>query len=205
MDIGSCRAGYFQKQHRNQTEHFLRGVFITDNLSQRPGPKRMPVEADHWTAWLDQHGAALVLFARQWVANRADAEDVVQEAFVRFWRSRERALDPAAYLYACVKHCAFDSQRERTRRSRREERAARPEAEALFAAPLEQDERRAVIEATLRSLPEEQREVLVMKIWGGLSFPQIAAALGISANTAASRYRYALAKLREQLAEEAIP
>ena len=47
--------------------------------------------------------------------------------------------------------------------------------------------------------------MLVMKIWGGLSFPQIAAALGCSANTAASRYRYALAKLREQLAEELIP
>ena len=44
-----------------------------------------------------------------------------------------------------------------------------------------------------------------MKIWGGLSFPQIAAALRISANTAKSRYRYALAKLREQLAEEPIP
>ena len=50
----------------------------------------------------------------------------------------------------------------------------------------------------------DQREVLVMKIWGGLSFPQIAAVLRISANTAASRYRYALAKLREPLAEESI-
>ncbi len=44
-----------------------------------------------------------------------------------------------------------------------------------------------------------------MKIWGGLSFPQIAEALRISSNTAASRYRYALARLREQLAEEHIP
>jgi RNA polymerase sigma-70 factor (ECF subfamily) len=43
-----------------------------------------------------------------------------------------------------------------------------------------------------------------MKIWGGLSFPQIAEALRISPNTAASRYRYALVKVREQLAEESI-
>jgi RNA polymerase sigma-70 factor (ECF subfamily) len=57
----------------------------------------------------------------------------------------------------------------------------------------------------LGHLPEAQREVLVLKVWGGLSFPQIAAALGIPANTAASRYRYALARLRERLAEEAIP
>jgi len=46
--------------------------------------------------------------------------------------------------------------------------------------------------------------VLVMKIWGGLTFPQIAAALESSVNTVASRYRYALARLREQLAEEPI-
>jgi RNA polymerase sigma-70 factor (ECF subfamily) len=160
---------------------------------------------DEWAVWLDRHGAALVLLARQWVASRADAEDVVQEAFVRFWRSRQRVADPAAYLYASVKHCALDWQRDRSRRSRREEAAARAEGEPLFAGPLEQGERRAAIDAALRSLPESQREVLVMKIWGGLSFPQIALALRIPANTAASRYRYALAKLREQLAEESIP
>jgi RNA polymerase sigma-70 factor (ECF subfamily) len=164
----------------------------------------MAVASDEWAIWLDHHGAALVLLARQWLPSRADAEDVVQEAFVRFWRSRQRAADPAAYLYACVKHCALEWRRSRTRQSRREEAAARPEAESWFAGPLEQGERRAAIAAALRTLPETQREVLVMKIWGGFSFPQIAAALRVSANTAASRYRYALAKLREQLAEESI-
>jgi RNA polymerase sigma-70 factor (ECF subfamily) len=69
---------------------------------------------------------------------------------------------------------------------------------------LERDERRNAIAAALRTLPEEQREVLTMKIWGGLTFPQIALALDVSANTAASRYRYALVKLREQLVEESI-
>ena len=165
----------------------------------------MADDSEQWTVWLDQHGAALVLFARQWVPRRADAEDVVQEAFIRFWRSRAPVADPAAYFYACVKHVALDWQRDRKRQSRREKAAARPEAETFFAGPLEQDERRTAIEAALRRLPESQREVLVMKIWGGLSFPQIAAALRISANTAKSRYRYALAKLREQLAEESIP
>ena len=43
-----------------------------------------------------------------------------------------------------------------------------------------------------------------MKVWGGLTFPQIADALGVPANTAASRYRYALARLRQQLAEESV-
>jgi RNA polymerase sigma-70 factor, ECF subfamily len=161
--------------------------------------------SDNWTAWLDQHGAALVLFARQWVASHADAEDVVQEAFVRFWRTRASVTEPAAYLYSSVKHCALDWQRSNARRSRREERAAREEGQSMFAAPLEQHERREAIEAALQELPEKQREVLLTKLWGGLTFPQIAAALQISADTAASRYRYALAKLREVLAEEPIP
>jgi len=161
-------------------------------------------ESDQWRDWLDRHGPALVLLARQWAPSRTDAEDVVQDAFVRFWRSRERIAEPAAYLYACVKHCALDAQRGRQRQLRREIAIARAESEPLFACLLEDRERQAAIEAALRGLPAEQSEVLVMKIWGGLSFPQIAAALEISANTAASRYRYALARLREALAEEPI-
>jgi RNA polymerase sigma-70 factor, ECF subfamily len=160
--------------------------------------------SEEWTGWLDRHGAALVLFARQWVPGRADAEDVVQDAFVRFWRSRHRVSEPLGYLYACVRRGALDWRRARVRRSRREAAAARPEAESLFADPLEQNERQTAVESALRSLSEEQREVLVMKIWGGLSFPEIAAAAGIPTNTAASRYRYALARLHTLLAEEPI-
>jgi RNA polymerase sigma factor (sigma-70 family) len=159
---------------------------------------------NQWTAWLDRHGAALVLFARQWVAGQADAEDVVQDAFVRFWNSRDHVVDTTSYLYACVKHCALDWQRSRQRRSSREQATARPEAEPMFVGSLEQQERRGAVEAALVALPDKQREVVVMKIWGGLSFPQIAAALETSADTVASRYRYALARLHDALAEEPI-
>ena len=168
------------------------------------GGRGMADGSQDWSAWLDRHGAALVLFARQWAATRADAEDVVQDAFVRFWKSRDRVSEPVSYLYACVRRCALDARRSRRRRTRREEATARPECESLFADPIEQRERRAAVEAALFGLPDEQREVLVMKIWGGLSFPQIAAALGIPANTAASRYRYALAKLKQGLTREPI-
>jgi RNA polymerase sigma-70 factor (ECF subfamily) len=160
---------------------------------------------DEWQVWFDHHAAALVLFARQWVLNFADAEDVVQEAFVRFWRSRQKARDPAAYLYACTRRCALDWQRSRERRARREQAVVRSEAQILFAGPQEQDDRCALISAALQNLPEDQREIVVMKFWGGLSFPQIADVLRIPANTAASRYRYALAKLREPLAKEVTP
>jgi RNA polymerase sigma-70 factor (ECF subfamily) len=165
----------------------------------------MAKAGESWREWLAEHGRALLLLARQWVPCQADAEDVVQEALVRCWRSRERVEEPVAYLFACVRHGALDWQRGRRRQLQREEIAARAEVEPLFESAVEQDERRAAIEAALRGLPAEQAEVLVLRIWGGLSFPQIAAALEIGANTAASRYRYALARLREQLAEETIP
>jgi RNA polymerase sigma-70 factor (ECF subfamily) len=162
---------------------------------------------DEWTAWLDAHGPALVLFARQWVPGRADAEDVVQEAFLRFWRSRQRAADPAAYLFACVKSCGLEWLRGESRRSRREETVAREERTepSLLVSPIEQEERRAAVEAALKQLPAEQREVVVLKVWGELTFPQIATALDVSVNTAASRYRYALARLRASLSEGVIP
>jgi len=164
----------------------------------------MPDAGDDWTDWLDRHGSALVLLARAWVPTHTDAEDVVQEAFVRFWRARDRAADPIAYLFGCVKRCALDWVRARGRQAPREAVAARPEGEPLFDGPLEQGERRAAVATALDALPDAQREVLVMRVWGGLSFPQIAAALGIPTDTAASRFRYALVKLRERLTEESI-
>jgi RNA polymerase sigma-70 factor (ECF subfamily) len=146
-----------------------------------------------------------VLYARQWADSHGDAEDVVQDAFVRFWRSgRARAEDARAYLFAAVKHSALDHRRGRARRARREDaaHAVRPQAEASFASDLERDEWRERVEAAMAGLPGPQREVLVMKVWGGLTFPQIAAVVGAGPNTVASRYRYALAALRARLAEE---
>jgi len=162
-------------------------------------------DTNEWTNWLTEHGPALLLLARQWIASFPDAEDVVQEAFLRFWPSRYRADDPVAYLYACIKHCALEWHRSDHRRIRREQAAAHDElsdGQSLFLGQIEQDERRIAIESALQRLSETQREVLVMKIWGKLSFPQIAQSLAISPNTAASRYRYALADLRNHLAKE---
>ena len=162
----------------------------------------MADDPDHWRTWLTEHGAATVLLARQWVSNRSDAEDVVQEAFVRFWRARHRANDPTAFLYVCVKRAAADFRRANARRIRREEAARRTEEQPLFEYPAEECERQTAISIALGELPQEQRVVLVMKIWGGLSFPQIAEALEASPNTVASRYRYALTKLQQKLAAE---
>jgi RNA polymerase sigma-70 factor (ECF subfamily) len=161
-------------------------------------------ETRKWQAWLAEHGPPLLLLARQRVRNVADAEDVVQEAFLRFWHSRHNARDPVAYLYACTRSHCLDWLRDRQRRARREEVAARKEPAAApdFFAAIECDERRRLIEEALGALPHEQREVVIMKLWGNLSFAQIGQALSVPANTAASRYRYALEKLRHPLAQE---
>jgi RNA polymerase sigma-70 factor, ECF subfamily len=126
----------------------------------------------------------------------------VQEAFVRFWR-HQRGLpgEPMALLVTSVRRAAFDLARRDGRRTAREERASGGIDEHLpvFRSSLEGDERRAAIEEALQRIPAEQREVLVLKIWGELTFEQIAAELALSPNTAASRYRYALAALRHEL------
>lgn len=161
----------------------------------------MTDRSERWRDWLERLGPALVLFARQWAESHADAEDVVQDAFVRFWRhGRHRARDPRAYLFASVRRSALDRRRGDRRRRRREAAAARPEP--MFDAAAGRAERREAVEAALCRLPTEQREVVVMKIWGGLTFRQIGAVLDVSPNTAASRYRYALAALRGALDSE---
>jgi len=160
-------------------------------------------EQGTWKDWIEAHGPRLLLCARQWTRSLADAEDVVQEAFVRYWRhQRHLPGDPQALLVTSVRRAAIDLARREDRRTARELRAdAEPGADdSLFEKlPGEGDERRQEIEAAINHLPEEQREVLVMKIWREFTFEQIAAALEISPNTAASRYRYALVALRKQL------
>ena len=152
-----------------------------------------------WRIWLERHGGALQLFAAQWAHGRA--EDAVQEGFVRFWKNRDRAGDRVAYLYACVRTAALDLQRGEQRRMLREQAAGRSEA-TFFECPAEHAELRSAVEAALAQLPEEQREVVVMKVWGGLTFAQIAEALHLSLNTATSRYRYGMQKLETLLGRE---
>jgi RNA polymerase sigma-70 factor (ECF subfamily) len=153
---------------------------------------------EDWKNCFAQLGPALLLFARRWTNCRADAEDIVQEAFVRFWR-REHSLQKRALLYAAVRSAALDRLRSEQRRARREASAARDGAEHVEPQFVELDEGRQLLAEAVERLPDEQREVVILKIWNELTFAEIARVLEISQNTAASRYRYALGALKKTL------
>jgi RNA polymerase sigma-70 factor (ECF subfamily) len=156
-------------------------------------------EIDDQTRWLSEQAPRLILFARQWVPCHADAEDVFHTAFLRFWQQKDGVRDPIPFLYTCVRRVALNWRRERGRRQNHE-RAANPQP--IFAtdqdrlAEAETDE--AIEEALLR-LSDEQREVVVMRIWGELSFPQIGQVLSVSSSTADTRYRSGLKCLHLEL------
>jgi len=158
-----------------------------------------------WHRVLHQCGDGLYLYARQLCRNDADAADVVQEAFLRVWRKHANngvtEPDLPALCYAAVRYTVLDRQRQAVRRRRREAAAGESlyDQPPLFATPLERAEEQARLEAAVRELPVEQREVLTLKVWGELTFQQIATVTDESPNTVASRYRLALAALRQHL------
>jgi RNA polymerase sigma-70 factor, ECF subfamily len=166
-----------------------------------PAGQPLPLEpGDAVAALYDRFGPALYRTART-LLNRDDlAEDAVQETFVGLVRARVGATDlenAKAYLFAALRHAAAKL---RTRAGR--ERPVPPaDLLDLPATSPAAVGRAAELERALRSLPAEQREVIALKIDGGLTFAEIAACLGVSPNTAASRYRYALEKLRAALGE----
>jgi len=174
---------------------------VTDNAPERT----------MWHRMLHQCGDGLFLYARQLCRNDADAADVVQEAFLRVWRKHANngvtEPDLPALCYAAVRYTVLDRQRQTARRWRRETVAGESwyEQPPLFESSLEQAEERARLEAAIDKLPVEQREVLTLKIWGELTFQQIATVTDESPNTVASRYRLALAALRQQLAKAGTP
>jgi len=158
-----------------------------------------------WSQLLDRHGPSLLLYARQWTTCHADAEEAVQNGFLRFWRTRCSGNVPEVpLLFTAVKRAAQDLQRAGSRRAARETKAAEMlyEPDSMFSRNGHAPDRARLIEEALRTLPEEQREVVVLKLWGELTFKEIAAALEIPANTAASRYRYALEALRGRITDE---
>ena len=155
---------------------------------------RWTPSAEDLRALYDEHGRSLLAYARSLLRDTASAEDVLHQVFTRLLEggvSIEGA--PLPYLCRAVRNGAFNYRRRTVREIGLDTRAAWLEAPPGMA------EAGLAIEQALDALPIEQREVVVLHVWGRLTFQEIATTLAIPLNTAASRYRYGLVKLRETL------
>ncbi len=146
---------------------------------------------------LETHGAGLVLYARQWCRS---PEDVVQEAFVELLRQPSLPQPTAPWLFRVARHRAFNAARARGRRERYES-MAHADRPAWFHDDLAQQLDARQVTQELEHLPAEEREVIVARIWGGLSFEAVGNLMGASTSTTFRRYQAGLRSLRAKLEE----
>lgn len=137
------------------------------------------------------HGRALLAYACSLVHNPSEAEDVLHQVFLELLRGRGPTISTPGYLFRAVRNRAFNHLRNRSRE-------IELDAEAQwFESPSGSPETAIALQSALKTVPLEQREVVVLRVWGQLTFDEISVVVGVSPNTAASRYRYGLAKLTE--------
>ena len=135
-------------------------------------------------------GPALLAYARSIIGDRAEAEDALQQVFMKLLAA-DVALprEPRPYLFRAVRNVCLNRRRSRVREVSRQEPPTFTSANGL-------QELARDLEEALRKLPDEQREVVLLRVWGEMTLDEAAQVLDISINTASSRYRYALGKLR---------
>ncbi len=151
----------------------------------------------------DDHAQPLFAFLLNLTRNESDTRDLLQEIFIKLARQPDllaNARDERAFLIRLAHNAAIDFIRRRSTREKNYDQLAAEVAPFLETStdPDEQSFRKNLEEALLE-LPADQRGVVHLKFWENLTFEQIATALDISPNTAASRYRYGLDKLRARL------
>jgi len=149
----------------------------------------------------DAHASGLFHYLVTFTKGEADARDLLQELFIKLARGAELEMQSEkAFVYRLAHNLAIDWLRRRKVRWDTEERLMRELAHGTQLAP---DPDAALLARgfadAMKTLPDEQRTIVQLKLWDGLTFDEIAEAQGIPLNTAASRYRYALEKLRTLL------
>jgi RNA polymerase sigma-70 factor (ECF subfamily) len=152
-----------------------------------------------------RHGEDLYRYLAFRLGSAEDAEDVLQECFCRFARYDLRwrlVRNVRAFVFRAARNEANRFLRRKVGRREGEAeimRDVRNGFAAAFAPPDEPSQ--ALILARVEGLPAEQQEAVYLKVFDGLTFKEIASVCGVSANTAASRYRYGIQKLREAVGE----
>ncbi|MGI5133109.1 RNA polymerase sigma factor [Pseudonocardia sp. CA-107938] len=155
---------------------------------------------------VDALGPAVHATALRILGDDAAAQDVVQDVLVELWchpdRYDEELGSLRTYLNLCARHRAYDVLRADLRRAGREERRLRlipPQRQPAPDDEAAQAQAASQIRAAVSALPPEQRVVVEMAYYDGLSYRDVARAVGIPEGTAKSRVRLALAKLESVL------
>lgn len=145
-----------------------------------------------------EHRQGLLTLALAITRSATLAEDAVHDAVLRLWRSaRQPQGDAVAYVFASVRNAAIEVRRRQRPQSLLRDSlfAARDDATCTLEAAEEGDRVRRAIDG----LPLRARQVVVMRVYGELTFQQIAETLDEPLQTVASRYRRALEQIRQQL------
>jgi RNA polymerase sigma-70 factor (ECF subfamily) len=174
----------------------------TDTLAMeadlpRRGRETAAEAAEDLAALYDAHAGALYRYALTLLSSTVEAEDVVQEVFLGLMRRRGRGRIEhlREYLLRATRNQAFSLLRKRKVREA-------GETWIEIAAEVGDPNLTADISTAISRLPVEQREVIELRLGEGLGFRELAEVLGIPQNTAASRHRLAISKLRAMLAGE---
>ena len=144
----------------------------------------------------ESKAAGLMLYGRALGLSHGEAEDVLQESFLSLLQLERRPEEPEHYALRTFRNRALNYRRSLWRRWTRE-----LESRRWFERETGETEVERQAMNALAALPREQREVIVLKIWNGLTFEAIGRLFELSPNTVAGRYRYGLNRLRASLRE----
>jgi RNA polymerase sigma-70 factor (ECF subfamily) len=141
----------------------------------------------------EEHAPDLLGYACALLGVRASAEDVLHAVFLRLINESKPLANPVPYIFRAVRNAALNVRRQEARLTPLENEPA------WFESANGISESAVAVQEALIALPDLQREVVVLHIWCGMTFAEIADLAQIPPDTAASRYKYALSKLGELL------
>lgn len=147
--------------------------------------------------WYEAHAPKLLLFVRQWLSFDA-ANDVVQDVFVQLIRQRKEPDNIRAWLFRVARNAVISRMRSRSRRQKRETIVAERKPQ-WFEQKADDLVDAQMVTEHLQSISSQQREVIVMRIWGGLTFDEIASVTESSKATVFRRHRDGLQAIKEAM------
>ena len=159
---------------------------------------------DTLEAIYDAYASGVYGFMLSYLGSPEETQDAVHDVFLRILKHEKRCRrmkNPVGYLFKTARNEALSRLRKRAvrERARKALEQGRPIVEPVGNSASREEAQR--VNAALGALPENQREVVMLKAYQGMTFQEIGRIVRVSPNTAASRYRYALAKLRKLLGD----